>query len=186
MRISLIAERYAKALFELAVEKRQEDAIYADAIELSSVCRENKLFVLILKSPVISIEKKEKILNEIFKKQLHEMTMKFLLILVRKNREAYIPEIAEKIIRQYKEYKQILPVVLTSAIPVTEAIRNQAISIMTKYTNWKIELIQKINPEIIGGFILNWEDMQYDASIQYQIERMRRGSARINLYKKGF
>lgn len=186
MRISLIAERYAKALFELAVEKGQEDPIDSDARELASVCRENKLFVLILKSPVVSIEKKEKILKEIFEKQLHEMTMKFLLILVRKNREAYIPEIAERIIRQYKEYKQILPVVLTTAVPVSEAIRNRAISIMKKYTNWKIELVQKVNPEIVGGFILNWEDMQYDASIQYQIERMRKESARINLYKKGF
>jgi len=186
MRLSLIAERYAKALFELAVEKKQEDAVYDDALLLASTCRENRLFVLVLKSPVISEEKKERILNDIFQKRFHEITMKFLLILVRKNREAYIPEIAERVIAEYKEYKQILPVVLTTAVPVSEAIRKEAVSIMKTYTDWKIELIPKVDPGIIGGFILNWEDMQYDASIQYQIERLRRGSASINLYKKGF
>lgn len=186
MRLSLIAERYAKALFELAVEKKQEDAVYDDALQLASACRENRLFVLVLKSPVISEEKKEKILKDIFQKNFHEITMKFLLILARKNREAYIPEIAERIIREYKEYKRILPVVLTTAVPVSEAIRKEAVSIMKQYTDWKIELIQKIDPGIIGGFILNWEDMQYDASIQHQIERLRKGSASINLYKKGF
>ncbi|MBE0646686.1 MAG: ATP synthase F1 subunit delta [Bacteroidales bacterium] len=186
MRISLVSERYAKALFELAVEKKQEDAIYSDALELVSVCQENKLFVLVLKSPVISEEKKEKILRDLFEKRFNEMTMKFLLILVRKNRELYIPQIAQKLITMYKEYKEILPVTLTTAIPMTEAIRNRVTTIMKDYTKWQIELIQKIDPAIIGGFILNWEDLQYDASIYYQIERMRRGTAKINLYKKGF
>ncbi len=186
MRISLVSERYAKALFELAVEKKQEEAIYSDARELVSVCQENKIFVLVLKSPVISEKKKEKILKDLFESRFNVMTMKFLLILVRKNREVYIPEIARKLITLYKEYKEILPVVLTTAIPVTEAIRNRVTTIMKDYTKWQIELIQKIDPEIIGGFILNWSDMQYDASIYYQIERMRKSTARINLYKKGF
>jgi len=186
MRISLVSERYAKSLFELAVEKKQEDAIYSDALELVSVCEENKIFVLVLKSPVISEEKKKKILKDMFENRFHAMTMKFLLILVRKNREVYIPEIARNLISLYKEYKKILPVLLTTAVPMTEAIRNRVITVMKEYTKWQIELIQKIDPEIIGGFILNWGDMQYDASIHYQIERLRRGSARINLYKKGF
>jgi len=186
MRISLVSERYAKALFELAVEKKQEDAIYSDARELVSVCQENKLLVLVLKSPVIGEQKKEKILKDLFESRFNGMTMKFLLILVRKNRELYIPEIARKLITMYKEYKKILSVTLTTAIPMTEAIRNRVSTIMKDYTKWQVELVQKIDPKIIGGFILNWNDMQYDASIYYQIERMRRGSARINLYKKGF
>ncbi len=186
MRISLVSERYAKALFELAVEKKQEDAIYSDARELVSVCEENKLFVLVLKSPVISNEKKAKILNDLFEKRFNVMTMRFLQILVRKGRELYIPEIARKLISLYKVFKEILPVTLTTAIPMTEAIRNRVSTIMNDYTKWQIELDQKIDPDIIGGFILNWEDLQYDASIYYQIERIRRGSARVNLYKKGF
>lgn len=186
MRISLVAERYAKALFELAVERKQEDAIYRDALELISVCQENKIFVLVLKSPVISEVKKENILKALFENRINELTMKFLLILLRKNRELFIPEIAQNLITIYKEHKKILPVVLTTAIPVTEAIRNRVTAIMKDYTEWQIELIPKIDPEIIGGFILNWGDMQYDASIYYQIERLRRGTASINLYKKGF
>ncbi len=186
MRISLVAERYAKALFELAVEKQQVDAIYADAQMLASVCRENRMLVLVLRSPVISEEKKEKILKDLFSKRFHQITLQFLLILVRKNREVYIPEIAQNLIELYKEYKHILTVYLTTVIPATEAIRNKVKEIIKEYTKWRIDLVQKIDTDIIGGFILNWNDMQYDASISCQIERLRRGSASVNLYKKGF
>ncbi|TSA25736.1 MAG: ATP synthase F1 subunit delta [Bacteroidetes bacterium] len=186
MRISLVSERYAKALFDLAVERKVLDAIAADAKELAAVCQENRLFVLVLKSPVIGEKKKERILRDLFENRFNKMTMQFLLILVRKGREAYIPEIARNVIALYREYKQILTVYLTTAIPTTEAIRNRVSTIMKDYTNWQIELVEKIDPGIIGGFILNWGDMQYDASIRYQIERLRRGSARINLYVKGF
>ncbi|NQV02052.1 MAG: ATP synthase F1 subunit delta, partial [Bacteroidia bacterium] len=146
----------------------------------------NRMFVMVLKSPVVSEEKKEKILKDLFEQRFDGITMKFLLILVHKNREVYIPEIARNLITLYKEYKKILTVNLTTAIPMTEAIRNRASTIMRDYTKWQIELVQKIDPKIIGGFILNWGDMQYDASIYYQIERMRRGSASVNLYLKGF
>ncbi|MFH1297892.1 MAG: ATP synthase F1 subunit delta [Bacteroidota bacterium] len=186
MRISLVSERYAKALFELALERQQVEAVYSDAQELVSVCQENKLFVFVLKSPVISQEKKEKILKDLFENRFNEMTMKFMLILVRKGREVFIPEIARNLITLYKEFKEILPVYLTTAIPATEAIRNRVATIMKDFTKWQIELVQEIDPEIIGGFILNWGDLQYDASIYFQIERMRRDSASINLYKKGF
>ena len=186
MRISLVAERYAKAIFELAVEEQQVEAIYADALELASVCRENREFVLVLRSPVISEEKKEKILKDLFGKRFHQITLQFLLLLVRKNREVFIPEIAQNLIELYKDYKHILTVSLTMAVPASEAIQNKVKEVIKDYTQWKIDLVQEIDSDIIGGFILNWSDMQYDASIRYQIERLRRGTASVNLYKKGF
>ncbi len=186
MRISLVAERYASAAFELAVEKQQVEALYADAVELADVCRENRMFVLVLRSPVISEEKKEKILKDLFEKRFNQITLQFLLILVRKNREVYIPEIAQNLIELYKEYKHILTVNLTMAIAPSEEIQDKVKKVITDYTQWKVDLVKEINSDIIGGFILNWSDMQYDASIRYQIERIRRGSASVNLYKKGF
>lgn len=186
MRISLVAERYAKALFDLAVEQHQEEAVYKDALLLEEVCRESKEFVFVMKSPVISEEKKERILRDLFEKRCTELTIKFLLLLVRKNRELYIEDIAVQIIRFYKEYKHILPVTLTTAVEPTEAIRNKVKELVHAYSHWKVEIHEKIDPGIIGGFILTWNDLQYDASIRYQLERLRRGSARINLYKKGF
>jgi len=186
MRLSLVAERYAKALFDFAMEKEQTEDVYVDAKELLSVCKANKIFVLMLKSPVISAVKKERILKSLFGNKFHEITIKFLLILVKKGREATIPEIAQHIVKLYKEYKKILEVRLITATPVTESIHHTIREMMHRYTNWQVELIPVIDPGIIGGFILNWGDMQYDASIRYQIERLRRGSARVNLYVKGF
>jgi F0F1-type ATP synthase delta subunit len=57
---------------------------------------------------------------------------------------------------------------------------------MSNQTTGSIELIEEVNEELIGGFVLQWKDMQYDTSIQNQINKMKKGMAMINLYKKGF
>lgn len=186
MRITLVAERYAKAVFDLAVEKNQVKEVYADASLLNTVCLENKLFVLMMKSPVVSEEKKEKILTDLFAPHFSAIMMKFLLLLIRKNRELYVQPIARTIINLYREYNHILTINLTTAVPATDAIRTKVRELVKNYSHWNVELEEKTDPSIIGGFILSWSDLQYDASIRYQIERLRRGSARINLYKKGF
>jgi len=186
MRISQAVERYAQAVFSLAIERKQTEAVYSDALLLQSLCQENRPFVMMLKSPVIREKKKQKILRELLEKRLGELMMRFLLILVRKGREPLIPEIASSLVALYKEYNHILTVRLTTAIEPTKAIQNRVEEILRDYTKWQIDLKKNTDPEIIGGFILKWRDRQYDASIRHQVERLRRGAARVNLYKKGF
>jgi len=186
MKSFLVAERYAKALFELAVDQHKTEEVYRDARELVTVCLENRTFMLLMKSPVVSGEKKKLILGDIFTSRFSPLMMDFLRILVTKNRTIHILEIAYQLIALYKEYHHILVVKLVTAMPVTEKIRTEVRNLLHDHTGWTIELDETIDPTLIGGFILNWDDMQYDASIRFQIERLKRGSARINLYKKGF
>jgi F-type H+-transporting ATPase subunit delta len=186
MQISPIAERYAGALFGLAADLHQVEAVYSNATELQQICQENRSFVLMLKSPVINLTKKEKILRELFEKRFHEITIRFLLILVRKRREYLIPEIVTSLALLYKEYRHILPVQLTTAVPPGRDIHRRVEKILKDHTNWEIELTEQIDPGIIGGFILKWEDKQYDASIRHQLEKLRKSAAKVNLYKKGY
>jgi F-type H+-transporting ATPase subunit delta len=186
MIVSHIAVPYAKALFDLTIEKNLLEETMKDMLEVADLYKANKDFRMMLKSPVISEGKKKIIFTRIFEKTLSKLTFTFLLIIIRKKRESYIGDIASAFIELYKDHKGILTTTLKTAVPVTDDIRLSVRDLMKNQSKGEIELIEEVNAELIGGFILQWKDKQYNASILKQINRLHRGLARFNLYKKGF
>jgi F-type H+-transporting ATPase subunit delta len=186
MNLSLVAERYGNALFELAVEKNEVEQVLSDALAISEICSASRDLQLFLKSPVIFSDKKAVVIREVFGKEVGKLTLTFMLVLVRKRREKYIPEIVRAVEARIKEYKNILTVQFRSVVAPDQETRKMVIGIMKNYSGADIELAEEVDASLIGGFVLSWSDKQYDASIRRQIERMKRGVARINLYKKGY
>ena len=186
MNISLVAERYAAALFELATEKNLVEEVYADSKLISQTCVNSRDLRLFLKSPIIHTEKKSAVLHAIFNQHVHQISMNYMLIMVRKNRESIIPEIALQVVELYQQFKNILTVHFTSPAPPDSEVRKKVIELMKSYTNSDIDLKAEIDESLIGGFVLSWKDKQYDASIRREIEEIRNAVAKVNLYKKGF
>jgi F-type H+-transporting ATPase subunit delta len=186
MNISLVAERYAKALFELALEKGVVEEVYQDSLKITDICENSRELRLLLKSPIINSGKKLTILQDIFSKDIHVLSMTYMLIMVRKNREAFIPAIAIKVAELYQAYRNILTVHFKSPVLPDETTRKQVMVLMQKYTGSDIDLKAEIDQSLIGGFILNWDDKQYDASIRREIDDMRNAISKVNLYKKEF
>jgi F-type H+-transporting ATPase subunit delta len=186
MNISLVAERYAKALFELALEKGLVEEVYQDSLLISRTCDGSRELRMLLKSPIINSGKKLTILNEIFADSINKLTLTYLLIMVRKNRESFIPAIAVHLVELWQAYKNILTVHFKSPVLPDEATRKQVLTLMENYTHSDVDLKTEIDQSIIGGFVLNWQDKQYDASIRREIDDLRSAIAKINLYKKGF
>lgn len=183
MNIAPTAIPYAKALFDLAKERNELEMIIKDMKLIASACS-SKDFMMMLKSPVINSDKKLKIVREVFKDAISKTTFTFLEIIIRKRREKFIPDIAESFEDFYQDHKGILVTHVRTAVPVTPEIRKEIIGIMKKHTDKEIVLEEETDEELIGGFVLNWKDKQYDASILNQINKLRKGSARINLFVK--
>jgi len=186
MKVSLVAERYANALFELAVEKNAAGEIYKDALVVSEICRKSRELRMFFKAPVVQTDLKVKVVKELFGKAVGPVMLTFLLVMVRKKREKFIPEIAVTVIENYKEYKNILTVHFKAPVLPDTDIRKKVLELMTNYTKANIDLVEEIDNSLIGGFVLNWKDLQYDASIRKQIEQLKRGVAKVNLYVKDF
>ena len=186
MIVSHIAIPYAKALFDLTIEKNVLEETMSDMQIIADLYKANKDFRMMLKSPVISEGKKKTIFTRIFEKALSKLTFTFLLIIIRKKRESYIGDIAASFIELYKDYKGILTTTLKTAVPATDDIRSRVRDLMKDQSSGKLELIEEVNAELIGGFTLQWKDKQYNASILKQLNRLQRELARVNLYKKGF
>jgi len=185
-KISNIAVPYAKALFDFALERDAMDSVHKDMQALSSLCKSNRDFLLMLKSPILKTEKKQKILKAIFQDSISEITRGFLKIITAKKRESLLPDMALAFVDLYKDYNGILTTYVKTAVPLTEEIRGKILEVMNTQTTGNIDLVEEVKEELIGGFVLQWKDMQYDASILNQVNKMRKGMAMINLYKKRF
>ncbi len=170
-----IATRYAKSLIDLSKEKNQLELVYADMKYLQAICHVSAEFVNILRSPIIHSDKKRAIITAITKNKLTELTNLFTNLLVTKGREGDLPEVVNAYINQYNEIKGIQQVKLTTAIEISEDAKNDIIAKIKAAKNFgTVELETKINSNIIGGFILEFNNNYIDASIARDLKDIKK------------
>jgi F-type H+-transporting ATPase subunit delta len=170
-----LAGRYAKSLIGLANERNQLDAVYNDMLYLQMVVKGSRDFVTLLKSPVIKADKKQAILDAVTSSgNLSDLTLGFSRLLVSKGRESNLPEIVFAFIEQYKTQKGIYTIKLTTATPVSEELKQAIVSIVQSQTAMKnIDLRTEVKEDLIGGFTLEIGDTLVDASILYDLNKIR-------------
>ncbi len=186
MSVTRIATRYAKSLLELAIEQNKLPQVSADVSTLGAAARNRDLY-LMLKSPIISADKKNAVLAAIFGKSMDILTMSYLTLLVNKGREQYLPEIAAEFATQYKVLQHITSVKVITAVPVSDALLNELKSrlLASGVTNENLEIETKVDPDLIGGFVLEFDNKRYDASIANKLAELKSEFTK-NLYVKEF
>jgi len=176
MSVTRIAPRYAKSLIELAVEQDKLEKIQQDILSFQEVLKQ-KDFVLMIKSPIIKADKKGSVIKALFGDKYDKLTLAFFDILLKKGREEFIPEIAKEFLDQYKEIKHITTVTLISATELSKevlaSIREKLLK--SNLTDKKIDLQIKVDPKLIGGFVIEFDEKVYDASVMHQLEKMKKG-----------
>jgi F-type H+-transporting ATPase subunit delta len=170
-----LAGRYAKSLLDLAIEKGQLDAVYSDMEYLDAAIKSSKELVVLLKSPIIKADKKGKILEAITAGKISVITATFNKLLLTKGRESYLPEIVTAFIAQYKENKGIHTVKLTTAIPVSEELKQALLEKIRVGKNMQhLELHAEVNEALIGGYVLEIGDELVDASIAFELHNIKK------------
>lgn len=170
---SKINVRYAKAFFGLAKEKGLTSELREDARLISGVCNEIDDFILMLESPVVKTSQKVKIIKSIFDGKVTVLSLNFLVLIAGNKREKYIPGIFRNLEDLYRQEEGIKTAVLTSAQSLDADIVFQINKMLEKEFKAKVELSQKVDEKLIGGFVLRVEDQQYDASISTQLKKIK-------------
>lgn len=170
----IVATRYAKSLLDLSVEKGQLEAVYADMLQVKSVCDSSKEFINFLNSPIIKADKKNATIKAIFDGKLNTISSGFLTIVTSKRRESIIPEMASSFIEQYRSHKNILTALVTSASGLDAATKQKALDLVKSQLSGEVELVEKVDANIIGGFILKIGDKQLDKSVARQLSNMKK------------
>jgi F-type H+-transporting ATPase subunit delta len=135
--------------------------------------RENRDFKLFLSNPIINHGKKLAILKRIFTGKVHDMTLRFFLLLTEKNREAVLDGAATDFIRQYNLIKGIEKAQVTTAVALDAAARTQLNQKIVQLTGKTVELEEKVDPAIIGGFLLRVGDKQVDDTIRTSLRVLK-------------
>lgn len=170
---SKINVRYSKAFFLLAKEKDLTAELRKDAGLIANVCSQSADFNVLLNSPVVKISGKVKAIKSIFEGKINILSLNFLVLITENKREKYIPGIFRNLEDLYRQEEGIKTAVLTSSQPLDDSVALQVTKILEKEFKSKVELSQKINSEIIGGFVLRIGDQQYDASIITQLKKIK-------------
>jgi F-type H+-transporting ATPase subunit delta len=172
---STVISRYARSIVLLAIERDQLEALREDMRIIADACDESRDLRVLLKSPVVKPDKKSKILKAIFGGKVGEITLRFVDILVRKGREHYLPEVAKAVYRLYKEEKDIMTFHVSSAVKLDDAARAEIMAMASELHGGKdVELLEKVDPELIGGVILRHGDEQWDGSVVRRLHDLKR------------
>jgi F-type H+-transporting ATPase subunit delta len=181
-----VISRYVKSLLGLAEERNVLEEVHNDLVSFVRVCDENKLFIVVLKSPIIRNEKKTQIIHKLFEGRVNALTLAFMDIVVRKNRDPLLYAIAKEFHNAYNIKKGIEAATVTTQFKLDTSLRAE-IERMVKQISGKerIELHEKVDTEMVGGFVLKVGDRQVDASLKSKLKELRIKFSQ-NPYAKAF
>ncbi len=169
-----VASRYARSVFDLAIELKKVDIVYADMLVLDQVCKDNRNLVTLLKNPIVRYDFKLRILRKVFDKHVDELTLKFFDLICRKNRSNMLPEVSKVFVMLFHDYKGIIKADISSAVKLSAAIKKEFEGIVTKATGKKVELDLSVDESLLGGYVLEIGDNQIDNSLKSKLNNLRR------------
>lgn len=173
MSTTRIARRYAKPLIELAIENNVLDKVKGDMENFTSLCKENRQFVAMLKSPILSSFKKADILRKIFEGKVEKITMSAIDLITKKSRESFLPNVAEQFMLMYNDKQGIQKATVTTTFPLDKKLQSEFEKTVKALSGKKPLLEEKIDENIIGGYILKLDDKQLDESVSSQLSELR-------------
>lgn len=175
MSLQRVAYRYAKAIIDLAVEQGKLETIHGDMQTFDSVYQ-NRDFQLLVQSPIVKADKKRSIFSAIFDGKVDEMTAKFFDIVINKGRETVLPMVVKSFMEQYKKIKHISSVKLRTAAPLNQATLDAIVKKLkgSDVLEENIEIQTVVDESLIGGFVIEFGDRLYDASVARKLETLKK------------
>lgn len=172
MKSTKVASRYAKSLLEIALEQKNVDSVLGDMKFLLQTSVGTRDFELLIASPIINADKKIDVFEKIFD-QFEAVSMNFVKLIIKNGREEFLPEIARSFEAQVKEYKGIVPITIITAATLDSATRAKIVAKVQETVKGELEIEEKIDASLIGGFVVRMGDMQIDASIANQFNNLK-------------
>ncbi len=170
----LVSKQYAKAIFELAVEKNSVDNYYDQADFLHSSLKDNEQLQKTILHPQITSADKLQLLESIFKQSVCDDFFGLFEVLLRKNREEEILNVLEDFLGSVQEYRGSAVATVQSAIPLSENQIQRITGSLEKALGKKVEIVSQVLPQLIGGLRISCAGHILDASVKKQFDDMKK------------
>jgi F-type H+-transporting ATPase subunit delta len=179
-----INTNYAKALLMLATDTGDIDRVADDMRLVGEVAASSRELTAVFANPVFKSDKKASILRALFEERVCEATMAFLVFVVRKNRTANLRGISDAYLELWREERGIVLSDLVTHQPIDQTAREMVTRLVNEYTGKQVELHDRTDHNMLGGFKLEFNHNMYDARIRTKIRKLRHEFARNDYESK--
>jgi F-type H+-transporting ATPase subunit delta len=173
MRLSRAASRYAKAILSLAIDKNVAPAVNEDMKDVLVTLSKSKELRNFLSSPIIKLDQKKAGLASIFK-SANGITNNLFDLLVTNKRADILQDVATSYVVLFEEMNKREIATVTTAIEITPELEAKVLAKAKQLAGKEITLVKKIDPTIVGGFILRVGDREINASVQNKFGELKR------------
>ncbi|GJG37701.1 MULTISPECIES: F0F1 ATP synthase subunit delta [Prevotella] len=172
MDLGVISVRYARALLKSATELKLEDQVYKEMQTLSRSFLEVPELRFTIDNPMLSKDKKLKLIVTACGENVGELTKKFVALVLKEDREKTLQFMAASYITLYRQQKNIIRGSLTTAAPVSKDTEDRMRRMVESKTKGTVEFKTEVDPNIIGGFILEYDTYRMDASVKSKLNKI--------------
>ncbi len=170
MDIGVISVRYARALLKSALDAKLEDTVYVEMQQLAKCFVEVPQLRQTIDNPMLSKETKATLLvTAIGGEKASELSRSFVTLVLKEDRENMIQFMANSYVTLYRKQKNVIRGKLVTAVAVSPAMEQKMRSMVESHAQGTVEFEAEVNPDIIGGFILEYDTYRMDASVKTQL-----------------
>ena len=178
MDIGVISMRYARALLKSATDQKLEDAVYQEMMTVAKSYLDVPALRHTIDNPMLSKDKKEALLIVAAGEKPCQLTKAFIALVLKEDRENVMQFMANSYITLYRKQKNVIRGKLITAARVSVETEQKMRQMVESKTNGTVEFETEVNPDIIGGFILEYDTFRMDASVKSKLNNI------INTLKK--
>ena len=169
MDIGVISVRYARALLKSATDAGLADQVYQEMMTLAKSYVEVPVLRQTIDNPMLSKDKKAMLLTTAAGEKPSQLTRTFIGLVLKEDRENVMQFMANSYVTLYRKQKNVIRGKLTTAARVSAATEQKMRQMVESQTQGTVEFETEVNPDIIGGFILEYDTYRMDASVRSKL-----------------
>ena len=169
MDIGVISVRYARALLKSATDAKIEQQVYAEMQLIAKSYIEVPQLRATIDNPMLSKDKKLALLLTAAGREPSDLMKAFISLVLKEDRESVMQFIANSYVTLYRQQKNVIRGRLITAAAVSPETEQKMRQMVESKTNGTVEFESQVNPDIIGGFILEYDTYRMDASVKTKL-----------------
>ena len=169
MDLGLISVRYARALLKASNQEKQSEQVYADMQTLAAEYLNVPELSVTIANPMLSKDQKSGLLVTATGNTKCDLTRRFIQLVLTEGRESIMQFIANSFITLYRQQNNLIQAKLSTAATLTPETEAKLRKLVESKTNGTVEFKTAVEPDLIGGFVLEYDTYRLDASVKRQL-----------------
>ena len=173
MSLQTVARRYASALADVVIERREEREVQREIESWALMIKDNPQLKEVFANPTVAYEQKQKVLEDLISRtRVRQTTASFLRVLLRNQRLAQLPEVAERFAQILDERGGVVAAQITTARPIPEELKQTLHDALASATGRTVRLTFATDETIIGGLVARIGSTVFDGSVENHLQRL--------------